>query len=233
MFGNLSEIIPHNPETWQSRRFMTFDIDWCHDEVLEDTIELVEKANIAATWFITHHTSCIERLRANPKFELGIHPNFNDLLQGDFRNGKTAEEVVDRLLEIVPEAKSVRSHSMTQSSRLLDLFANKGLTHDANHFIPLQAGISLKPYIHWNGMIKVPYCWEDDVAIIYEDFEPSQALSSLMVFDFHPIHVFLNTEQMDRYERTRHEHGNPSKLKGYRFDGVGSRDYLQQLMGLI
>jgi len=72
-----------------------------------------------ATWFVTHDTPLISRLRTNSKFELGIHPNFDFLIQGEPRNGGNAQEVVARLLEIVPEAKSVRSHSMTQSSRLL------------------------------------------------------------------------------------------------------------------
>ena len=121
--------------------YLTFDIDWACDEVLADTIDLVEQADIYATWFVTHDTPLLKRLRDNPKFELGIHPNFNNILAGrpDPANGMSAEETVDRLLSLVPEAKSVRSHSMTQSSVLLKLFLDKGLTHDCNHFIPHQA----------------------------------------------------------------------------------------------
>ncbi|MBK7450428.1 MAG: hypothetical protein IPJ47_13810, partial [Anaerolineales bacterium] len=104
---------------------MTFDIDWAHDDVLNDTIDLVEEANIAATWFVTHETPLLSRLRANSKFELGLHPNFNFLLEGDIRNGKNCHEVIDRMYAIVPEAVSARSHSMTQNSGILELFKSR------------------------------------------------------------------------------------------------------------
>ena len=150
-------------ETWHDKVFLTIDIDWAHDEILEDTIQLIEETGVCATWFITHETSYLEFLRGNPRFELGIHPNFNPLLLGDKSLGKSADEVVSRLLEIVPEAKSVRSHSMAQSSVLLNLFSEKGLTHDCNHYIPQQSQIVLKPWHLWNGLIRVPYFWEDDI----------------------------------------------------------------------
>lgn len=88
-----------------------------------------------ATWFVTHDTPLLERLRANRNYELGIHPNFNWLLVGDQRNGANAIEVIERLMRIVPEARCVRSHSMTQSTGLLQAFSDAGLTHDANHFV--------------------------------------------------------------------------------------------------
>lgn len=148
--------------------YLTFDIDWASDEVLSDTIELVEQADISATWFVTHDTAILSRLRANPKFELGIHPNFNFLFSGDFRNGRNVEEVLDKIHALVPEAKAVRSHSMTQNSRLMQLFVDRGLTYDCNHFIPEQSGIVLRPWLLWNGLIKVPHFWEDDAVCIYK-----------------------------------------------------------------
>ena len=233
MFKTISSIIVDYDLTWQEKIFLTFDIDWAHDDVLEDTITLVEQAKVAATWFVTHDTPFLERLRSNSIFELGIHPNFNFLLQGDPRNGATAEEVVDRLLEIVPEAKSVRSHSMTQSSGLLQLFLVKGLTHDCNFFIPEQAGIALNPWHLWNGMIKVPYFWEDDATCLYDCNTPVLELINrpgLRVFDFHPIHVFLNTESLERYERTRSLHQKPQELIKQRYKGYGTRNRLLKLL---
>jgi hypothetical protein len=65
----------------------------------------------------------------------------------------------------------------------------------------------------WNGMIRVPYCWEDDIFCTYRergvpepDVTASAQRSGLRVFDFHPIHIFLNTESMKRYEQTRSVH---------------------------
>lgn len=220
-------------ETWQNKNFLTIDVDWAHDEVLADSIDLVEKTGVCATWFITHETTCLELLRGNPRFELGIHPNFNPLLSGDHSLGKTAEEIVDRLLEIVPEAKSVRSHSMTQSSVLLNLFCDKGLTHDCNHYIPQQSQIILKPWHLWNGLIRVPYFWEDDLSCIYEDcFDPTSLLSrqGLRVFDFHPIHLFLNTTNLSEYEETRNLHRKPNELIKHRASSDnGARSRFEKL----
>jgi hypothetical protein len=155
----------------------------------------------------------------------------------DPNSGKNTEEIVDRLLALVPEAKSVRSHSLTQSSVLLQLFRNKGLTHDCNYFIPHQAGMELRPWYLWNGLIKVPYFWEDDVSAIYGDnFGAIAELTQrrgLKVFDFHPIHVFLNTERMERYEESRPYHRSPEKLLTYRNNETsGTRTALKTLLEL-
>lgn len=237
-FSRIFDIDLENEYSWRDKIFLTFDIDWAHDEVLEDTINLVEKADVAATWFVTHDTMFLARLRANPKFELGIHPNFNFLLQADSRNGANAGEVIDRLLQIVPEAKSVRSHSLTQSSILLQLFLDKGLTHECNHFIPEQAAIELEPWHLWNGLIKVPHFWEDDVACMYAKNTLIQDLlvraeGGVRVFAFHPIHIFLNTNTLECYERSRADHANPKKLITHRNTGFGVRSELQTLLGFL
>lgn len=232
-YSTLSKIKPEDSSTWKNKIFITVDIDWCHDDVLLDTINILESKDVAATWFVTHKSPLLERLRDNHKFELGIHPNFNYLLDGNTSNGRNPQEIVDRLLDIVPEAKSVRSHSMTQSSRILDLFYERGLTHDCNHFIPTEAGICLKPWIHWNGMVKVPYFWEDDVACINNNikFKLSILQNSLCVFDFHPIHVFLNTHDINLYEEARPYFYNSLELiKKRNTSYPGSRSYLFELL---
>ncbi|WP_289687985.1 polysaccharide deacetylase WbmS family protein [Helicobacter rodentium] len=138
VFGNIGEIDLENPSSYQ-KIFLTFDIDWASDEVLEYCIDIVEKANINATWFVTHETPLLKRLRANPNFELGIHPNFNPLLEGDFAYGKNHKEVLRCFLNIIPEAKSMRSHSLGISSRILIEAKNLGITHESNICIPMMA----------------------------------------------------------------------------------------------
>ena len=241
-FSTISTIEEGEEASWNGPLFLTFDIDWAHDEVLNDTIEIVQNYQVSATWFVTHKTPVLERLKANKKFELGIHPNFNFLLQGKHDAGQTAKDVVQRCLDIVPDARVVRSHSMTQSSGLLEIFKECGLTHDANHFVPHHTGIELKPWQLWNNLVRVPYSWEDDVHILYDTIEVPQKSpldiamdksdGGLKVFDFHPIHVFLNTESLDRYERTRPLHQNPKELIKHRYQGYGTCSRLIELMEL-
>jgi hypothetical protein len=240
-FSLISKISPNVRDTWEDRVFLTFDIDWAHDDILMDTVTLINKASVAATWFVTHETSMLDNIRGISDQELGIHPNFNFLLDGFSDNGQNAKNITKNLLNIVPEAKSIRSHSMTQSSRLLDMLKHMGLTHEVNHFIPHHTGIELSPWIFWNYLCKVPYFWEDDVHILYESIGIAQQNpvdlattggDGLKVFDFHPIHVFLNTESSDRYERTRPLHHNPKELIKHRYQGYGTRNRLIELLEL-
>ncbi len=231
---NFIKSISLKNENWENEIFLTFDIDWASDEVINDSLEVIEKYGIKSTWFVTHDSPILERLKDNKNIELGIHPNFNFLLNGDFRNGRNAEEIVDRLLEIVPNANCVRSHAMTQSSGLLELFYNKGLTHDCNHFIPEQTEIILKPWSIWNGLIKVPYFWEDDINCVSENRTAINDLvnrKGIKVFDFHPIHVFLNLENIDRYYQIRDFQKETDKLLPYiNTKEIGVKDLLKQLI---
>lgn len=234
-FACIGDIDASRPETWQGDRvFLTFDIDWAHDDVLSTTIDDVERAGVRATWFVTHETPLLARLRENPDFELGIHPNFNFLLAGDARNGATAEAVIDEMLRIVPEATAVRSHSTLVSTPLLALFAKRGLRYDCNTFIPHFTGIDLRPWTNWTGMTMVPYFWEDDVAFLGADAADTAglcALPGLRVFDFHPVHVYLNTEHVSRYDTARPDLGRPTALARHRNEtGPGTRTSLLRLL---
>ena len=234
IFEKISSISPNN-NNWEDKTYLTIDVDWAHDEIIKDTIELFEQIDICVTWFMTHKTPMINRIRENPKFELGIHPNFNLLLSGESSRGENAKDILDKIMEIIPEAKSVRSHSMTQSTNLLEFFIKSGLTHDANHFVPYQSKINLKPWALWNGLVKVPYLWEDDIACLFgnmRDIVNVEKQGGLKVFDFHPIHIFLNTEHMTRYEQSREFHNIPESLQEFKNTSVfGTRDALRSILG--
>jgi hypothetical protein len=209
LFSNIGMIDAAKPETWDGRLFLTIDLDWAIDPAIELCLDLIEEVGIAATVFVTHDTPLLARMRTNPRLELGLHPNFNSLLDGVERPAGGALEIMRNLQQIVPEARVVRSHSMTQSSKLLDLFVATGMTHDCNHFIPAHTGIPLRPYRHWNGLTRVPYFWEDDVDLIYRAGPAVLELaagSGLKVFDFHPIHIALNTQSTEHYESSRAAH---------------------------
>jgi len=179
---------------------------------LTHTLDIIEKKDIKVTIFCTHKTDLLDRMRKNPNIELGIHPNFNFLLNGDFRYGKNIKEVIEYYLNIVPEAVSVRSHSVTQNSAILSAFSDFGIKYDCNHFIPLHLEMNLKPWLHCNGkLIKTPYCWEDDCHCLYQyswDVQKHINMEGLKIFNFHPIHIFLNTDEPSRYENYKKHQGN-------------------------
>jgi len=41
-FENIKNIDISNPSTWQDKIFLTFDLDWCSDEMLSYTLDIIE-----------------------------------------------------------------------------------------------------------------------------------------------------------------------------------------------
>jgi hypothetical protein len=188
----LSKINPDKVETFKEP-FLSFDIDWAHDKIIEDTLNLVKSFQIDAIWFVTHKTDLIHEIEANKNNEVGIHPNFNRVMMGDFSNGKNAEEIIDRLLKLVPNCSSIRSHSVTQSSLLTALYLEKGITHETNDYIPFHTNLYIEPWISEEGMVKAPYFFSDQ---LYSLKKTDMSIFSLIqrtglkIFNFHPIHIF-------------------------------------------
>ena len=157
------------------------------------------------------------------------------IVDQSFENQVQPKQVLNELLDVVPDAKSVRSHSLFHSERLVDVFYDFGLSHISNCFIPYGAGIDVRPFSIWENMVMVPHCWQDNVALRMDLAFPdkSELLKSHFVFNFHPIHIFLNTEKVERYELSRPFHQDPDKLISKRFNGVGTRTLLIDLLEVL
>ncbi len=182
---------------------ITFDLDWAPDYVIDAVAEDCLRHGVRATWFVTHRSPAVERLRARPEaFELGIHPNF---LPGS-THGPTPEAVLSHCLELVPEALSLRTHALVQSAPLYDLIlARTPLEIDASLFLPYAAHAPIVPY--WRDgtrvMARIPFVWSD-IAEMERD-RPDWRLTPLArgggarVFAFHPVHLFLNSGSKAAY----------------------------------
>ena len=231
-FSQIKRINPNLRDSWNGKIFLSFDIDWAHDDVILDSYNLVSDYSVETTWFVTHETDVLRTIGMDKHIELGIHPNFNDLLSGS--GGGTSNQVIQEARELVPSATTIRSHSLTQSERLLDQFLDNNFKRICNLFIPYRNQMQVCPYDLWGGAIIIPHRFQDNASLrIGEDLPERHELNTgLHVFDFHPIHVFLNTESLDRYERTRPLHHNPSELIKHRYEGYGTRNRLIELLQL-
>lgn len=232
-FALLSSISCENPLSWKNKIFLTFDIDWAHDEIIEDVLQICMQHHVPATFFATHKTNILsyEALKKD-NFEIGLHPNFNKLLYGD-SNGKNFLDICSDLKEYFPDATSVRSHSLCFGSLIQTAYNKIGITHDSSIIVPYQTNdFPLFPWKMWDDLIRVPYFFCDYITAMTRGAPISELVSrsGLKVFDFHPIHIFLNTESLDRYELTRPFHHNPKELIKYRFNGYGSRSRLIELV---
>ncbi len=214
---------------------LTFDLDWCSDEVLEDTLNLLGSKE--AIFFVTHKSTLLDKMRQNSRYELGIHPNFNFLLNGDFRYGKSIDEVLRYYLDIIPDAISFRSHCLTQSSIILDSAKELGLKRAFNTLIPHTSNIEIQPYKHSSGIVEYPHFWEDDVSIECKwEWKIKRYLDykGLKVFNFHPIHIFLNSEDLNRYLKAKPYLQDFKKLKEFvNNKSYGVRDFFIDLLNEI
>jgi hypothetical protein len=176
---------------------LTFDVDWAPDFVINFVAEELVSAGVAATWLITHESPAIASLREHPElFELGVHPNF---LPGS-THGEDVPSVFHHCMELVPDATTMRTHSLVQSSEIL-IGALERTTVRCDLSLLLHRTPGLRPTdFYWEGrrLVRIPTYWED-----YDEFEmpePDFSLSNLLtdepglkLLNFHPIHVYLNS----------------------------------------
>lgn len=219
--------------SWKNKIFITFDTDWCIDEILKFVLGELEKRNVKATFFITHDTPLLNEIKAHGH-ECGIHPNFNFLLQGDFRYGSTMEEVIKYYKKLVPEAKSVRSHALTVSYPMLDILKKYDLEFESNFFIPIKSNIVNIPYKHYNDIIRIPYCWEDSTHLDYNNKWSVKELldyQGIKVFNFHPSALFLNLCSTEHYQKAKAYLRDYDELEKYiNKDTYGTYDFFIDLI---
>lgn len=195
--------------------YITLDIDWVCDEVIEYTAELLDRFETKATFFITHETHVLSQLQKTG-FDLGIHPNFSKLDISSVQN--TPTEIIRNLKIIVPESVGVRCHTLTRSPSLSALFKEEGFTHESNLFMPFQSGTKLLPYEKPKGLIQLTHNWGDYSFLASEQrisAEEYLNYSGMKILNFHPIHLFLNTNELSVYHRAKRYNSNYFELSSF------------------
>ncbi|KTD60723.1 hypothetical protein Lsha_1440 [Legionella shakespearei DSM 23087] len=187
---------------------LTFDIDWAPDFAIRKIVSILEEHNVPGTLFLTHPSIFVESLKDHPLIEFGIHPNFLPRSS----HGQSLDEVFDYVLNLCPNTKAIRTHGLFQNSHLyFHILKNyPQIQYDFSLYIPDNP--YLTPFTFENeannSLIRIPYQWEDDLFLL------SQANSnknkpilfdhgSYQIFDFHPIHVYLNSHSLSQYENLK------------------------------
>ena len=140
-----------------SQPVITLDIDWAPDYAIDFAANLLIEAQVRATWFVTHNSPAVDRLRQHPNlFELGIHPNF---LPGT-THGKTEAEILSHCMGLVPQSSTVRTHGLVQWSNLLEKIIDEtSVKVDVSLFLPHATALEPLVYYWENGkeLIRLPY----------------------------------------------------------------------------
>lgn len=220
---------------------ITLDIDWAPDFMIDAVGGMLADANVKATWFVTHASPAVDRLRSHRGlFELGIHPNF---LPGT-THGNSPDEILSHCLGIVPDATSLRTHGLAWSSLLFELVLDRPqLSVDVSLFAPMAP--ALRPLEFWwrkSMLLRCPYYWEDSCEMSKPS--PTWSLASLRVdskglkiFNFHPVHVFLNTHDFDHYRSIKANAGDLKSASPHLFaapdNQAGARTLFTELLKAI
>jgi len=215
---------------------LTLDIDWAPDFVIDEVASLLKEKRVRATWFVTHESEAIGRLREEPElFELGIHPNF---LPGS-SHGSTPADVLAYMNSLVLDAISIRTHAVVQSAPLHDAIAtHTNVKVDSSQFLPGMHQI--QPIEYWccgKWMLRLPIFWADNY--VSELPEPNWRLAPLLevpglkVMDFHPIHVYLNSATGENYQRLKQQVSRLDQLvrhdvQSFIHKGIGTRTMFEE-----
>lgn len=217
---------------------LTFDVDWAPDFAIELCLEILKLKKIKATFFATHETDLNQEVILQGH-ELGIHPNF--LTQSS--QGNSPIQIIENCLTFAPHAKTIRTHALVQSTPLLfEIF---------NSFPQLKLDLSTfmsnAKYIErfkWQfddiSFDRINYNWEDDAQFFDKNYKWSKPYfpGSISIFDFHPVHVYLNSQDSLNYENLKKElsgrslSGASKKLLQMNMNNnQGTQNFLRAIIG--
>ena len=207
---------------------LTFDVDWVPDPVIEDTLLLLERTGVRATFFATHASAAL-RDAAAEGHEIGLHPNFSRAVESDYR------DIVMSLLKHFPDARGSRSHKYITGSPVVKLLGELGFLYDSN--VVILGADGLCPWRHWNGLVCVPVAWGDYMMLQRPErwqlprVAAAGAPVNCVVLNLHPVHVFLNTTSLEHYSRAKSAYHEPRRLAGFRAEGTpGVRTFLEAFL---
>lgn len=178
---------------------LTFDIDWAPDFVVQSVLECVLEHDLKATLFATHPSGILDNLP--PHLEIAWHPNF---LPGSTQ-GTSEMETLDCFAQWFPDAVGVRSHSMYWHGALAARYQQYGLRYDSS--LLLEGVAHIQPYNHC-GILRIPVWWNDGFHLFFQrscNSLPETALHTpgLKVFQFHPIHIYLNAPDSNHWSQVK------------------------------
>jgi hypothetical protein len=192
----------------QNIKVITFDVDWAPEWCVRQCLELCCQYGVKATFFATHPLPLLDSIAQHPDFELGIHPNFSP----HSTQGKNFIEILDYCCALVDKPLSLRAHRLCISQPVYAYIAQNLPTIQNDSSLLAAAADNCLPYLAHYGaearpLLHIPIHWEDDVAMLNPSRldDSLEKIKNLSVFNFHPIHVALNSHNSALYNRLKTE----------------------------
>ena len=201
------------------------DTDWISEkglgQVLDDFFE-----DVPVTVFATGPYSS---LNESDLREIGVHPNYEH---------STPREALEPLLSEFPSAVGHRAHSLHYTERLRPLFYEFGISYDSAFMHYFKTDV--QPSMIGRGVVELPQYFMDmfhlemsrgkstsetwDIGQV--DFESA----GLRIFNFHPVHLLLNTGTEEHYFDSKEHYQDTARLQGLANNDEGAATFLTALV---
>ena len=187
---------------------LTFDLDWAGEDAIKFTYDILEKFGFPSTFFITHHSEFIMDKIKMKEIDAGVHPNFLK----NSSHGHNLKDVVDYCTKLLPDANSFRCHKYFDNNDITEVLYNNGYKYDSNLCTNLEC---IDPFVHRSGLIRFPIYFEDGAYLLHGntlDFKEIQPCffkkPGLYVFNFHPMHMIINSPTFSYMRKIKNEISN-------------------------
>ena len=210
---------------------ISFDSDHLDDQRMREFLGEVQIPG-SATFFCTQRYPSLEEAG----HEICPHPTLDAADPGP---------ALDAARREFPDAIGFRSHSCLHSHMLAIDLAQRGFL-----YVSAQSGVGSEgalPYREGWGIWHLPIYYVDNVDFSYERHWPGlghepfrrelidAALEGegVYVFDFHPIHVLLNSPSPEEYLARRDAFLGGAPLEEIRCEGYGARSFYDDLVAAL
>ncbi|MFL6069412.1 MAG: hypothetical protein ACJ74N_16940 [Gaiellaceae bacterium] len=209
---------------------LSFDTDHVDEARMGEFLDAVPIPG-SGTFFCTQRYTHLAALH----HELGPHPTLEA--------GTDWDAALQEGRELFPEATGWRSHTCIFSHMLALQLAKLGYVYATTHDdfggrspTPVRAawGLWQVPIYYMDNLdFSTPRFWPE---LGWEPFAPvliQRAVEDdrgLYVFDFHPVHLLLNTPSAEYYLDRRERFRDGVSLERLRFDGYGARNFYDDLV---
>lgn len=207
---------------------LSFDTDHLDESRMREFLATVSIPG-EGTFFCTRRYDCL-----GSPHEVCPHPLLEE--GGDWGAELTATR------ETFPDAVGWRSHSCIYSHLLGQRVARAGYQYASTQYEPSEP---VRPFRETWGIWHMPIFYMDNLDFSQSRFWPSVehvpfaeeiielalAGDGVYVFDFHPVHLLLNSTSADAYFERRDAFISGDPLDTVRCDGRGARTFYDELCG--
>jgi polysaccharide deactylase WbmS-like protein len=205
---------------------LSFDTDHLDEVRMREFLDTVHIPG-DATFFCTRRYDCFEK-----PHELCPHPVLEE--------GQEWEAELQTKRAELPDAVGWRSHSCVYSHLIAQRVAASGYLYASTQFQPVAA---THPFREPWGLWHLPIYYMDNLDFSHSRFwrdvdhvpfapeviATALADDGIYVFDFHPIHLLLNSPSADAYFARRDAFLAGENMDVLRCDGRGARTFYDEL----